>query len=54
MPFHSLSRESSQPRDPSQVSHIAGGFFTIWATKKPHYENGYRLNTNYVIVDQTM
>ena len=26
------SRESSQLRDRSQVSHIAGGFFTIWAT----------------------
>ena len=27
------SRGSSQPRDRIQVSHIAGGFFTIWATK---------------------
>ena len=27
-------RGSSQPRDQSQVSHIAGGFFTIWATRK--------------------
>jgi len=26
MPF---SRGSFQPRDPTQVSHIAGGFFTI-------------------------
>ena len=25
------SRGSSQPRDWTQVSHIAGGFFTIWA-----------------------
>ena len=24
----SISRDSSQPRDPTQVSHIAGGFFT--------------------------
>ena len=24
-------RESSQPRDRTEVSHIAGGFFTIWA-----------------------
>ena len=30
----SLLRSSSQPRDPTQVSHIAGGFFTIWATRK--------------------
>ena len=29
------SRGSSHPRDWTQVSHIAGGFFTIWATRKP-------------------
>ena len=29
------SRGSSQPRDGIQVSHIAGGFFTSWATRKP-------------------
>ena len=27
-------RESSQPRDQTQVSHIAGGFFTSWATRE--------------------
>ena len=25
---------SSQPRVQTQVSHIAGGFFTIWATRE--------------------
>ena len=30
-----FSRGYSQPRDPTQVSHIAGGFFTSWATQKP-------------------
>ena len=30
-----LSRGSSQPRDRTQVFHIAGGFFTSWATRKP-------------------
>ena len=30
------SRGSSQPRDRTQVSHIAGGFFTSWATRKPN------------------
>ena len=25
---------SSQPRDQTQVSHIAGGFFTYWATSE--------------------
>ena len=29
-----LSRGPSQPRDWTQVSRIAGGFFTIWATKE--------------------
>ena len=29
-----FSRGSSQPRDRTQVSHIAGGFFTSWATRK--------------------
>ena len=29
-----FSRGSSQPRDQTQVSCIAGGFFTIWATGK--------------------
>ena len=31
MPF---SRGSSQPRDWTQVSHMAGGSFTIWATRE--------------------
>ena len=30
------SRGSSQPRDQTQVSHIAGRFFTIWATRAAH------------------
>ena len=29
-----FSRESSQPRDQTQVSHIAGRFFTSWATRE--------------------
>jgi len=28
------SRGSSQPRDQTQVSHIAGRFFTVWATRE--------------------
>ena len=28
-------RGSSKPKDRTQVSHIAGGFFTSWATGKP-------------------
>ena len=30
------SRESSQPRDRTQVSHIASGFFTVWASREAH------------------
>ena len=29
-----FSRGSSQPRNRTQVSHIAGGFFTSWATRE--------------------
>ena len=29
-----FSRGSSQPRDQTQVSHIAGGFFTSWVTRE--------------------
>ena len=29
-----LSSGSSQPRDRTQVSHTAGGFFTSWATRE--------------------
>ena len=29
-----FSRGSSQPRDQTQVSHIAGGFFTSWKLKR--------------------
>ena len=32
----SFSRGSFQPRHWTQVSHIAGRFFTIWATREPH------------------
>ena len=33
----SFSKESSQPGDWTQVSHIAGRFFTIWATTEAPY-----------------
>ena len=35
-----LSRESSQPRDQTQVSCIAGGFFTSWAQGSPRTLEG--------------
>ena len=39
------SRESSQPRDQTQASHIAGSFFTIWATSEAQeYWSRYNLS----------
>ena len=32
-----FSRESSQPRDRTQVSRITGRFFTSWTTREAHY-----------------
>ena len=31
---HALSRGSSQPKDQTLVSSIAGGFFTLWASRE--------------------
>ena len=37
-----FSRGSSHPRDWTQVSHIAGEFFTVWVTREaPKYWSGY-------------
>ena len=37
-----FSKGSSQPRDPTQVSHITGRFFTSWATREAQeYRSGY-------------
>ena len=38
----SSSRGSSQPRDRTQVSHIAGRFFNVWATKKDQEYSAYK------------
>ena len=34
-----FSRGSSQPRDGTWISYIAGRFFTVWATREAHTEN---------------
>ena len=39
-----FSRGSSQPRDQTQVSHIAGGFFTSWATREAHVGSKNKIN----------
>jgi len=49
------SRGSSQPKDPTQVSHIAGEFFTVWATREVHiyvymYVNVYMYQVTSVTV----
>ena len=41
-----FSRGSSQPRDLSQVSLIAGRFFTSWATREAHMANEEMFNSN--------
>ena len=51
-----FSRGSSQPRDWTQVSFIASGFLTIWATKEAlmnlcwHHINNYLKSVVYIIV----
>ena len=37
-----FSRGSSQPRDQTQVSRIAGGLFTVWATREARKEAWYK------------
>ena len=38
-----FSRGSSPPRDQTQVAHIAGGFFTVWATREaPNLRRFYK------------
>ena len=39
-----FSRGSSQPRDRTQVSHIAGGLFTSWATREAQRGMGLEIN----------
>ena len=46
-----FSRGSSQPRDWTQVSCIAGGFFTSWATGEAHTKGKtfvYQAFVNYL------
>ena len=39
------SRGFSQPKDQTQVSLIAGWFFTVWATREAHtHKSGYQIN----------
>ena len=40
----SFSRGSCKPRDWTQVSHIAGGFLTVWATREALYSESIMRN----------
>ena len=42
-----FSRGSSQPRNQTRVSCIAGGFFTNWAIKEALFLGTYALKQNY-------
>ena len=45
----SSSMRSFQPRDWSQASHTAGGFFTVWATRKSLYIHSRSSMNNFRI-----
>ena len=47
-----FSRRSSQPRDGTQVSHIAGRFFTSWVTREAQTENYLTELTHVVLLNQ--
>ena len=44
------SRGSSQLQDRTQVSHIAGRFFNVWATREAHEKHVYMYTHIYVYV----
>ena len=45
-----FSRGSSQPRDGTQVSHIAGRFFTSWATREANNRNADTILKHFKII----
>ena len=46
-----FSRGSSQPQNQTQVSHISGGFFTIWATREAWWSLGKQIQlTSYICI----
>ena len=46
---HSLCQRSSWPRDRTQVSHIAGRFLTIWATREADSESICQCCSQFVL-----
>ena len=49
-----FSRGCSQPRDQTQVSHIAGGFFTSRATREALSEVYFSLSCHYLILGSNL
>ena len=47
-----ISKGSSQPRNQTQVSHIAGGFFTSWATKEAEVRRLSKMPWETTVPDQ--
>ena len=45
-----FSKGSSQPRDRTQASHTASGFFTSWATREAHKETGTEFTFCFLIL----
>ena len=46
----SFSRESARPRDQTHVSCIAGGFFTVWATRE--VPSVFRYYKNSIVIGE--
>ena len=46
---HPFSMGSSQIRDQTQVSHIARGFFTDWATREAHWDDYTFISLSWLI-----
>ena len=49
-----FSRGSSQPRDRTQVSLIAGGFFTIWVIREAHVKPMVLLFATFPLENRTL
>ena len=47
---YSFSRRSSQPRNPTRISCIAGRFFTSWATRDVYLLNSVRKSVDPVFI----
>ena len=43
----SFSRGSSQPRDWTQITRMAGGFFTSWATREAWFLSAFRFSVKH-------